>query len=180
MASRFPGAPATLLHLPGEPVPLDSSPPDTVDSMDMTSDLRHRLVLGLSCQPESDDSSLESDLISTCIGALESVPFVSWSDLQSATAADPTSRALHDQILSGFPTDLRLLPSALRPYCRYSESLSVVDGVVMSGARVVIPPSLRLTILQGLHAAHQGVPAIKARAQDTVWWPNLSVDIAKI
>ena len=87
-ASRFPGAPASLLHLPGEPVPPDSDPPDTVDSNDMTSDLRHRLLQGLGHHPDGEDSALESNLVSACIGALESVPFVSWSDLQTATSSD--------------------------------------------------------------------------------------------
>ena len=50
------------------------------------------------------------------------------------------------------------------------------DGIVL-GSRAVIPASLRTEVLQGLHAAHQGVAGIKVRARYSVYWPGISAAI---
>ena len=43
--------------------------------------------------------------------------------------------------------------------------------------RIVIPPSLRRDILTSLHAAHGGTGAMTSIAQNTVFWPGISLDI---
>ena len=48
--------------------------------------------------------------------------------------------------------------------------------VLMDG-RIVKPKSLRTKILHCLHAAHQGVDGMKARTNDTVYWPGMNVSI---
>ena len=48
------------------------------------------------------------------------------------------------------------------------------------GQRIVVPPSLRQPVLNALHAAHQGVSAMRARAIDSVYWPDITNDIARI
>ena len=49
----------------------------------------------------------------------------------------------------------------------------------MIGERIIVPATLRPAILNILHAAHQGVDRMKARAADTVYWPNLTGDITR-
>ena len=87
---------------------------------------------------------------------------------------------LHNTIIVGFPDNNQELPAILRLYVRLTDSLCVVDGVIMMGARIVIPPTLRATMLHGLHAAHQGVAAMKSHAQESVCWLNITVEIAKL
>ena len=43
--------------------------------------------------------------------------------------------------------------------------------------RLVIP-ALRKEVFQCLHAAHQGVAGMKARAATCVYWPGISTDIS--
>ena len=47
----------------------------------------------------------------------------------------------------------------------------------MYNDRVVVPPSLQSQVLATLHAAHQGVSSMEARAQQTVFWPGITADI---
>ena len=58
-------------------------------------------------------------------------------------------------------------------------ALYELDGVLMLGDRIVVPADLRPAVLALLHAAHQGVDRMKARAGDTVYWPGLTGDITK-
>ena len=67
----------------------------------------------------------------------------------------------------------------MRPYFPYSSIIYELDGVAMIGERIIVPATLRSAILNLLHAAHQGVDRRKARAADTVYWPNLTGDITR-
>ena len=76
--------------------------------------------------------------------------------------------------------ELQHLRQDIKAYHRFSQHLYEVDGVVMMNNRIVVPKSLREQILQSLHAAHQGIGAMCQRASDSVFWPNISVDITRI
>ena len=68
----------------------------------------------------------------------------------------------------------------LKPYfCRKYE-LSVEQGCLMWGLRVIIPTTLRQQVLDELHWAHPGVSRMKAMARAYFWWPNLYDDISKL
>ena len=54
-----------------------------------------------------------------------------------------------------------------------------MDNVLCRGHRVIIPDGLRSVVLDTLHAAHQGVSGIEARAATSVWWLGMKADIAE-
>ena len=66
---------------------------------------------------------------------------------------------------------------AVHKFWKIRDELSVDDGLVLFGCRIVIPQSSRRDILLNLHAAHQGIVRMKRRARQTVYWPGLSNDI---
>ena len=104
---------------------------------------------------------------------------ISWDMVRSASLADDHMQHLMKLIEEGFPEDCRQLTPETKPYHRISGSLSIIDGVILTGNRIVIPSGLRRDILSALHAAHQGVNAMCARAVDTVYWPGITVDIQR-
>ena len=68
------------------------------------------------------------------------------------------------------------MPETIRDFHQYREYITATEGVVLY--RVVIPPSLRGEVLSALHAAHQGVSMMTARAESSVFWPGMSADIS--
>ena len=47
--------------------------------------------------------------------------------------------------------------------------------LLLIGGRIVIPKSLRRKVLHCLHSAHQGMGVIKARTNDTDYWPGTNI-----
>ncbi|VDH89859.1 Hypothetical predicted protein [Mytilus galloprovincialis] len=59
---------------------------------------------------------------------------------------------------------------------RFREELSVIDGVLLKGSRIVIPDKLRKQTLQLAHEGHQGIVKTKLRLREKVWWPGIDQD----
>ena len=66
-----------------------------------------------------------------------------FKEMQSSTANDSTLQHLQRVVLNGWPEDKNLLPIEVMPYYQYRSELSVVNGLVFKGDRVVIPSSMR-------------------------------------
>ena len=56
----------------------------------------------------------------------------------------------------------------LQPYYNHRQELSVVDGCILWGSRVIIPPQGLTEVLAQLHETHHGVNRMKALAHSCV------------
>ena len=57
------------------------------------------------------------------------------------------------------------------------DDISVEDGILLLGSRVIVPESLRGNILQQIHEGHLGIEKCKLRAKSCVYWPNIYREI---
>ena len=87
---------------------------------------------------------------------------------------------LTDLIEDGMPKTRNEMPVSIRQFHVYRHELSTTDGVAIYKDRVIIPPALRHAVLAALHAAHQGVSMMTARAETSIFWPGMTEDIAKV
>jgi hypothetical protein len=58
-------------------------------------------------------------------------------------------------------------------YKAVSNELSQCDGIVMRGEKIVVPASLRTTVVDLAHEGHQGITKTKHRLRSKVWWPSM-------
>ena len=94
-------------------------------------------------------------------------------------ARDATYVALIATIFHGWPAAKQDVPEELRPYYAVRENLMVEKGLILVGARLLIPAELIPATLRRLHAAHQGIAKTLDRARRTVWWPTLTNDVTQ-
>ena len=82
------------------------------------------------------------------------------------TATDPILSQVLQFVERGWPCDVT---RDCESYTRRKEELSVQHGVLMWGARVVVPPKGRDTLLKELHETHPGIVKMKALARSYIW-----------
>ena len=72
------------------------------------------------------------------------------------------------------------VPEHLHPYWCFHDELTILDGLIMKGNRVVIPTSMRPATLNRLLDAHQGLTSMLQRARRNVYQPKLQDDITEM
>ena len=129
---------------------------------------------------EQDDLAGDQEMAAAASTNMRQFRAVTWDIVKEETGVDHDMQELIGVISDGFHYRLDELSRPVAKYWQHREALYVVDGVVMLGERVVVPQRLRKEVLQSLHAAHQGVTQMTARAAAAVFWPGISADIQRL
>ena len=137
-----------------------------------TADALSRLPL----MSTTDSTPVPADWVNL-VNFLESSP-VSSADIREHTRKDPKLAKVMRFCEIGWTTNAKTSQdSDLTPYVRRRDELSIQDGCVLWGSRVVVPPKLRSRLLEELHMGHSGSTRMKELARSYVWWPNLDSDL---
>ena len=133
---------------------------------------------------DTTDDTLEAEqtVYATAISALsiDHMKSITWEKIQEATASDSEMLELLNTVQEGFPQNGNMLNDYQRPFKKLEKFLSTSDGVILYKNRIVVPPQLRQDILSNLHSAHQGVSSMISRAEASVFWPGITLDIHRI
>ncbi|XP_041378038.1 uncharacterized protein K02A2.6-like [Gigantopelta aegis] len=107
------------------------------------------------------------------ISQIERLP-IKADDIRKYTRKDPTLSKVLDLIQTGW---YKTQDPALQPDFIRKDELTIHQGCLMWGMRVIVPPKLQLQVLEELHSAHSGIVKMKELARSYFWWPKLDSHI---
>lgn len=138
-------------------------------------------ALSRAALPECESAeNMETELSCYVHSIISNLP-VSDSKLEEIReSAENELNTLQSVIQTGWPDNKWKLPSDVNEFWNHRDELSVIDGIVMKGEQIVIPPSLRKEMLQKIHMGHLGIEKCRQRARDVIFWPGMSAQIADL
>ena len=104
----------------------------------------------------------------------------SLQQLCEASQVDDTLAILQYTIQKGWQSTIKELPSEIQPYWTFREELTIKDGLILKGTRIVVPSTKQAEFLNLIHEGHLGLTKCKPRAKETVYWPGLNDKLEKL
>ena len=129
--------------------------------------------------PQFDGEESEDDIETVCaikeVG--EKLDPGNQSSLLRESAKDPLIATVLRFTREGWPPKKSDEGSEMQRFRQIADSLSICNGCLVFGNRVVIPTAMRRQVLEYLHLGHFGMQRMKQLARTAVYWPNIDEDI---
>ena len=123
---------------------------------------------------EEDDKSLEYRIHLLVIYPISEHKL---REIQNATENDQVLQKLKKLILDGFPDSKSSTPAELIPYFQVHSELSIAEGLIFKGDKIVIPCSLRKEMKKSSYGPY-GNPALQSMSMAT--YGNINADITNM
>ena len=100
--------------------------------------------------------------------------------LRKSTVQDHQLTRLSRYINTGFPCEKKNLPTDLQEFWNFRDTLSIKNGLITCGSRIILPYEMRVEMLQYIHEGHHGKERCLLRARNTVFWPKITYHIQEL
>ena len=104
----------------------------------------------------------------------------SLQEIWQATQADDELALLKHTNTMGWPNNIKEIPQVLHPYWTFCEELTIEDGLILKGTRIIIPNKKWEAILKQIHDSHLGLTKCKLHAKQLVYWPGLNNQLEQL
>ena len=99
------------------------------------------------------------------------------ADLREKTESDESLQKLKHVIRVGWPNTKEEVPPEIRNYFHFREELTIQDGILFKGNRVIVPGALRSHMVKKVHSSHIGIEGCLKKARDVLFWPGMTSEI---
>ncbi|XP_060073561.1 uncharacterized protein K02A2.6-like [Ylistrum balloti] len=126
------------------------------------------------------DGNMDEELNCHVHTVLNSLPVSvnKMDQIRTRTDEDEQLSQVKALIENGWPENKNVLTKNLQEFWKLRNELTINEGIVLKGERIVIPESLQDEILSDLHVGHFGIEKTKLRARSIVYWHGMNTDIA--
>ena len=97
--------------------------------------------------------------------------------MSNATMIDNSLIVISKLIKEGWPDHRSNVSVKAREYCHHRNYLSEYDGILLKGAQIIIPQSMRNEMLVILHESHFGIEKPCNLAKDVMLWPGMNAQM---
>lgn len=129
-------------------------------------------VLSRDCQNDSPTTKEEFEVL-----AFLAVTNQAADRMRKSTERDATLQQLQSVVFNGWPEHQHQVPESVRPFWNFRQQISVHDGILLKGHKIIVPIDEKETILKQLHAGHQGIQRTLSVARSNVFWLNMTREI---
>ena len=126
-------------------------------------------------EPSSDDERLQADVSAYVDSIVHNLPATSnrLEQIRSAYTNHTVCSTLQKYCKAGWP-EKSGMPKFMTPYWAFRGAITIQNGLLMKGTRLIIPEVLQSEIIAKIHEGHQGIVKCRERAKTSVWWIGLS------
>ena len=115
-------------------------------------------------------SSLDEQIMQVYVNALHTYDKqgLPTEEVRNASRADPVLQKLAKAIITQDWSD-----SDVTPYKCVREELSIADGFILRGSRLIVPVKLQQRAIDLAHSSHQGIVKTKSLLRESLWFPGI-------
>ncbi|XP_046383599.1 uncharacterized protein K02A2.6-like [Ischnura elegans] len=120
----------------------------------------------------------EENVVENVFSVLSVLPAkfpLTYVEVAKETEKDVVLSKVMDYTKHGWPNFVR--EPAIVPFFRQRYGISLENGCLLMGSKVIIPLKLQNDMLNLLHGSHPGIVRMKSLARSLCWWPNVNRDI---
>lgn len=98
-------------------------------------------------------------------------------ELITETLKDEELLKLLDFIKNGWPEKITKVPDSIKYFFKFKQYITSDKNLIFMKDRLIIPKTLRLSIVKKLHEGHLGITKMKQTARNLYYWPKIDIHI---